>query len=296
MSLLKTGDAGAEVRLLQEQLRELGFFDDISDGIFGPKTKVAVKAFQLAHGLDVDGIFGPQTRATLDEEISTALRHAGRERDGLAIDVESHDEPSPVSAEGSPRSSGTDAGRPERVMQVLAAGADEWIRPVHEPPGEGWERIDSYIRGEGGLGWSSEARYVRNRQFAWCGAFAAFCFGKAGLKKTIRKRVMPSTYRLYSWAKGNERMRQISEVGSGDIVLVGPSEGKRWGAHITICDEVDAVNGHIHTIEGNASGRGPNDDRYEGVVRQSRPLPSDNLPPKRYRVMHVIRPLSEDYE
>ena len=37
------------------------------DGIMGPKTKAAVKAFQQKHGLVADGVVGPKTRAKLEE-------------------------------------------------------------------------------------------------------------------------------------------------------------------------------------------------------------------------------------
>jgi peptidoglycan hydrolase-like protein with peptidoglycan-binding domain len=50
----------------QDQLRELGFFQNPeSDGITGPETREAARAFQLANDLTPDGIIGPRTRAAL---------------------------------------------------------------------------------------------------------------------------------------------------------------------------------------------------------------------------------------
>jgi hypothetical protein len=53
------------VTALQQRLNELGFDPNGIDGIFGPGTESAVKAFQQANGLTVDGIVGPITRAEL---------------------------------------------------------------------------------------------------------------------------------------------------------------------------------------------------------------------------------------
>jgi peptidoglycan hydrolase-like protein with peptidoglycan-binding domain len=61
---LREGSRGPAVADLQRALAARGH-DLAVDGIFGPKTKGAVIAFQRAQGLDVDGIAGPATKAAL---------------------------------------------------------------------------------------------------------------------------------------------------------------------------------------------------------------------------------------
>lgn len=48
---------------IQRQLAALGFDPGPIDGIIGPRTRAAIRAFQTSRGLLVDGIVGPQTRA-----------------------------------------------------------------------------------------------------------------------------------------------------------------------------------------------------------------------------------------
>lgn len=55
------GEQGPEVRLIQERLRELGFFVDV-DGDYGTETRDAVRSIQFRLGLGVDGKVGPETR------------------------------------------------------------------------------------------------------------------------------------------------------------------------------------------------------------------------------------------
>jgi hypothetical protein len=57
---LKLGSTGARVRQVQEKLRANGS-TILADGIFGPKTRLAVIAFQKSKKLYVDGIVGPRT-------------------------------------------------------------------------------------------------------------------------------------------------------------------------------------------------------------------------------------------
>ena len=55
---------GPDVRLVQEALVEAGF-PVAPDGIFGPATNRAVRAYQNQLGLAADGVVGPATRARL---------------------------------------------------------------------------------------------------------------------------------------------------------------------------------------------------------------------------------------
>ena len=65
--LLKKGKKGEDVRMVQQALINLGY--DLgkwgADGIFGSKTRKAVRKFQKDHGLKVDGIVGKQTATAL---------------------------------------------------------------------------------------------------------------------------------------------------------------------------------------------------------------------------------------
>jgi cell wall-associated NlpC family hydrolase len=69
VELLKIGSRGAAVARVQ---RALGI---TADGIFGPQTRRAVRAFQKRHGLLVDGIVGPQTRGALFERAPAKQRY-----------------------------------------------------------------------------------------------------------------------------------------------------------------------------------------------------------------------------
>ena len=58
---LKSGATGAEVKKLQERLKELGYYTAAIDSSYGAKTIAAVKAFQQKNGLTADGVAGTAT-------------------------------------------------------------------------------------------------------------------------------------------------------------------------------------------------------------------------------------------
>jgi peptidoglycan hydrolase-like protein with peptidoglycan-binding domain len=72
---VRRGDMGRDVLWLQEALVAVGHLSrheaSSGPGLFGPRTELAVKAFQSKSGLSPTGVFGPLTRGTLER--ATAL-------------------------------------------------------------------------------------------------------------------------------------------------------------------------------------------------------------------------------
>lgn len=158
-----------------------------------------------------------------------------------------------------------------------------WEEEIREPRGLHWERIDDFIRGPLGLGWSTadakgwrpDTPYTRNGMFSWCGAFASWCWGHYGLNAGLRRKSGSSTYRLNKLCAKNDRNIPLDQAQPGDVAIV--SDGSLWyGEHITLVVEppYEDSDGRalITTIEGNARGIGPNGDSYEGVIKRTRPL------------------------
>ncbi len=215
----------------------------------------------------------------LEAELKSAahrLRHVERELLASQIDLRPGDDR---------------AGAPEPITdQVAQAALDatlraegEWELDVTEPGlggAHGADRINVYISGSDGLQWPDANMkkdganpYEKNGDFAWCGAFAAYCW--AILKPSIRKSTFPSTYRL--WRDWQSRRIPASNMRAGDIVVVWNDsataedrEKKPYGQHITICRQPGADS--YTTWEGNARATGP-DGRYrEGVGTREREL------------------------
>jgi peptidoglycan hydrolase-like protein with peptidoglycan-binding domain len=62
--VVQKGSQGHPIRTLQLLLRARGHHITV-DGLFGPATEAAVKAFQASKGLAADGLVSPQTWTTL---------------------------------------------------------------------------------------------------------------------------------------------------------------------------------------------------------------------------------------
>jgi peptidoglycan hydrolase-like protein with peptidoglycan-binding domain len=60
----------------QQALTHLGYDPGAADGLDGPRTQKAVKAFQTSASIRVDGIVGPETRGALRDALEN-VAHGG---------------------------------------------------------------------------------------------------------------------------------------------------------------------------------------------------------------------------
>ncbi len=57
-----------QLQQAQEQLSRLGYDPGVADGVYGPRTRQALEAFQGTQGLPVTGILDEATRQALERD------------------------------------------------------------------------------------------------------------------------------------------------------------------------------------------------------------------------------------
>lgn len=83
--ILRQGDTGMLVRILQSGLASAGYDPGAIDGVFGRNTLAAVRAFQRANRLAVDGVVGRRTWAALKPYFSgSVVRYTVKDGDTLS--------------------------------------------------------------------------------------------------------------------------------------------------------------------------------------------------------------------
>lgn len=91
-ALSKIGSSGKEVKMIQQVLKDRGYYTGAIDGIFGTATRNAVINFQKSNGLDADGIVGSKTLAALEIEKSDSYTSADYELLARIISAEARGE------------------------------------------------------------------------------------------------------------------------------------------------------------------------------------------------------------
>lgn len=71
LAALQRGDSGTQVTQLQENLRDIGYYDGPLTDFFGSLTEAAIIRFQQDKGLNVDGAVGQETLAAIESELGT---------------------------------------------------------------------------------------------------------------------------------------------------------------------------------------------------------------------------------
>lgn len=72
------GTSGQDVRVVQQKLRNWGYYTGAIDGYYAAKTFQAVRQFQIKNGLKVDGIVGEETWGALGEPVKPVTYQANR--------------------------------------------------------------------------------------------------------------------------------------------------------------------------------------------------------------------------
>ncbi len=117
--LVRRGDNVFPVRPLQQLLRARGHTVTV-DGIFGPNTESAVKAFQQSRGLSADGIVGPQTWGRLVVQVKKGS--TGDAVRGVQEVMKFHDQ-----SDGE--------GPPVQVDGIFGPRTDAWVRGFQKAVG-----------------------------------------------------------------------------------------------------------------------------------------------------------------
>lgn len=71
------GAKGSQVTLVQQRLKQYGYYNGAVDGVFGKDTYDAVVYFQRQNGLNVDGVVGKTTADALGVQLSGAVAASG---------------------------------------------------------------------------------------------------------------------------------------------------------------------------------------------------------------------------
>lgn len=78
----------AELKMLQQSLNELGYNAGSADGLLGPQTQQAIRAYQLIHKLPADGYPSPGVLAHVGQRYAATLATAPAQPDDVPAAVE----------------------------------------------------------------------------------------------------------------------------------------------------------------------------------------------------------------
>ncbi|MFD7861501.1 peptidoglycan-binding protein [Streptomyces sp. NPDC059783] len=254
--VLRAGARGVDVTTAQDLLAAAGH-PVRADGVFGPATTRALKAFQNSRRLTPDGVIGPRAWAAL----AVTLRPGAKGRAVLALQRQLVQEGHRLRTDGSfGPGTGTALRAAQRHHGLRAdgvAGPRTWeaLLATAAPggPSDGISALRRQIvttaRGQVGAAEPSGCRtYLKDcARTAWCAAFASWTWRKAGVPGSFVPRTLVARA-VGLWGQRNG-LFHTTHPKPGDIAVWGKPAAKT-GGHVGIVVAVHA-DGRIDTVDGN---------------------------------------------
>jgi len=217
---IRYGATGANVRSLQRRLRAAGYHPGPTDGVYGPKTRHAVQAFERAHHLKVTG--GGLSKDTADH-----LTRPGRQH------------PTTGGGHHTPIGHGTGHGAHHRAHDVVKLATTQLGAGEH-PPGSNVTKYGDWYN-------------PHDRSEPWCARFVSWVYARSGHPLPHIQSAKGFEYVPYgvTWAKNHHLWHGgLHGVKPGDIVCFDWN-GDGLADHTGIATSHRHPDGTVSTIEGN---------------------------------------------
>ena len=226
---LKEGDAGNDVKRLQNQLYDLGYYGEKLNGYFGSATGSALTAFQTKNKLNATGVADQDTRDVLySSEAQPKVdptptpadtpKPSAKPKPSATPKASATPKPSATAKQtASPKPDASATETPDQIIVILPtfdSSGGSWTDQV--PSGSGMEAMIAVAESRLGCPYV----YANEGPDSFdCSGFVYFCLRSAGVK--VGRMSAKSFARIDSWQTINDR----SSLQRGDLLFFTNSVG-----------------------------------------------------------------------